>query len=73
MQVLDKMTYCNWNAKNALFINTWFLFGLLVSENLDDMLLRELILQIVNFLELHEVLILRSSSQGIKIHSNMSS
>ena len=73
MQVLDKMTYCHWNAKNALFISTWFLFGLLVSENVDDKLLRELILQSVNFLELHDVLISRGSSQGIKIHSNMSS
>jgi len=40
MQVLHKMTYSNWNATNALFISTRFLFDLLVSENLDDTVLK---------------------------------
>jgi len=47
-------------------------FYLLVSENLDDMLLCELILQTAHLLGLHGVLILRTSVQRTNIHSNMS-
>jgi len=56
---------------NALFMHACF-FYLLVSENLDDMLLCELILQTAHLLGLHGVLILRTSVQRTNIHSNMS-
>ena len=48
-------TYSNWNTANALFINIRFLFDLLVSENLNNLLLKlcEIILPGVHLLGLH--------------------
>jgi len=54
------MIYSNGNTTNTLFINIGFLFGLLVSESLDNTMLKlcKLILSSVHLLRLHNALIL---------------
>jgi len=60
--------------KTHLFINIRFLFDLLLSEYLNNKLLKlcELTFSSVHLLGLHGGLILRTSLQRMEIHSNIS-